>query len=118
MKTTRKLELDYQSEMNAVPEERLWESLAYFLDRVVPVAEKAKVKLAMHPDDPPLSPIRGIGRIMRSVDGFQRLLDMAESEYNGLTLCQGNFSLMMEKRKPPGNPAAWVIPGGGRREAD
>jgi mannonate dehydratase len=84
------------TEHGVVPEERLWENLAYFLKRVVPVAEKAQVKLAMHPDDPPLSPIRGIGRIMRSVENFQRLLDMADSEYNGVTLCQGNFTLMTD----------------------
>lgn len=77
-----------------VPEEQLWDSLAYFLNRVIPVAEKAGVKLAMHPDDPPLSPIRGIGRIMRNVENFQRLLNVCPSESNGITLCQGNFTLM------------------------
>jgi mannonate dehydratase len=54
------------------------------------------VKLAMHPDDPPLSPIRGIGRIMRSVENFQRLLDLYRSPMNGITLCQGNFTLMTD----------------------
>jgi mannonate dehydratase len=43
---------------------------------VVPVAEEAGVRLAMHPDDPPLSPIRGLGRIMRSIENYQRLLDL------------------------------------------
>ena len=43
-----------------------WENLRYFLERTVPVAEKAGVKMAMHPDDPPLSPIRGVARIMYS----------------------------------------------------
>jgi len=84
------------TEYGIVPEERLWENFEYFLTRVLPVAEKAKVKLALHPDDPPLSPIRGIGRIMRSVENFQRVLDLAESEYNGITMCQGNFTLMTE----------------------
>lgn len=79
-----------------VTEERLWQNFETFLNRILPVAEKAKVKLALHPDDPPLSPIRGIGRIIRSVEAFQRVLDMAESEYNGLTLCQGNFTLMTD----------------------
>ncbi len=79
-----------------VGEAILWDSLQYFLDRVLPVAEKAGVQLAMHPDDPPLSPIRGLGRIMRSVDNFQRLLEMAPSPMNGITLCQGNFTLMTD----------------------
>lgn len=77
-------------------EETLWETLEYFLHRVVPVAEQANVKLAMHPDDPPLSPIRGVGRIMRSVDNYQRLLDLVPSPVNGITLCQGNFRLMTD----------------------
>jgi mannonate dehydratase len=79
-----------------VPESQLWESLHWFLERVVPVAESAGVKLAMHPDDPPLSPVRGLGRIMRSVENFQRLLDLVPSPVNGLTLCQGNFTLMTD----------------------
>lgn len=82
------------TEYGEVPEARLWETLAYFLDRVLPVAEAAGVQLALHPDDPPLSPIRGIGRIMRSVEAFQRVLDLRPSPSNGITLCQGNFTLM------------------------
>jgi mannonate dehydratase len=77
-----------------VPEERLWENLHYFLQRVLPVAERAGVRLAMHPDDPPLSPLRGIGRIMRSIDNYQRLIELIPSPSNGVTLCQGNFGLM------------------------
>jgi mannonate dehydratase len=84
------------TEHGPISEEKLWETLEYFLKRVLPVAEKAGVKLAMHPDDPPLSPIRGVGRIMRSVENFQRLLDLAPSPMNGLTLCQGNFTLMTD----------------------
>lgn len=84
------------TEYGEVSENTLWETLQYFLERVIPVAEEANVKLAMHPDDPPLSPIRGISRIMRSVDNYQRLLDMAPSPVNGITLCQGNFALMTE----------------------
>ena len=79
-----------------ISEEKLWETLQHFLDRVLPVAEKWKVKLSMHPDDPPLSPIRGVGRIMRSVDNFQRLMDYSASPMNSITLCQGNFTLMTD----------------------
>jgi mannonate dehydratase len=82
------------TEYGVVSEERLWENLEYFLRRVVPVAEAAGVQLAMHPDDPPLSGIRGLGRIMRSVENFQRLIDTVPSPNSGVTLCQGNFTLM------------------------
>jgi mannonate dehydratase len=80
----------------AVEAERLWDSLRWFLDRACPVAEEAGVTLALHPDDPPLSPIRGIARIMSSVDAFERLLELHPSPANAITLCQGNFALMTD----------------------
>lgn len=88
------------TEHGVVPEERLWENFRYFLERVLPVAEKAKVKLALHPDDPPRTPIRGIGRIMRTVEAFRRAVDLVESECNGITMCQGNFTLMTDDLPP------------------
>ncbi|MFZ6026091.1 MAG: mannonate dehydratase [Chloroflexota bacterium] len=84
------------TEYGIVTEEQLWQNLEYFLKAVVPVAEEAGVQLAMHPDDPPLSPIRGLGRIMRSVENYQRLLDLYPSPVNGIALCQGNFTLMTD----------------------
>ncbi|HUY71331.1 MAG TPA: mannonate dehydratase [Gaiellaceae bacterium] len=77
-------------------EEALWDNLRFFLERIIPVAEEAGVTLAMHPDDPPLSPIRGVPRIMRSVDAFQRLLELHPSPANAITFCQGNFALMTD----------------------
>ena len=77
-----------------VSSERLWESLEYFMRAIVPVAEEVGVKLAMHPDDPPISPIRGIDRILSNPEGFQRLLDLVPSDSNGITFCQGCFSEM------------------------
>ena len=82
------------TEAGIVTEEQLWQGLAYFLEAVVPVAEEAGVRLAMHPDDPPLSPIRGVGRIMTCPDNSQRLIDMVPSPSNGITFCQGCFSEM------------------------
>lgn len=79
-----------------IDEEALWTNLEYFLRRVLPVAERAGVKLSMHPDDPPLSPIRGIGRIMRSIANYRRLLELVPSPMNTITMCQGNFTLMTE----------------------
>jgi mannonate dehydratase len=84
------------TKLGPISEDKLWETLEYFLRAVVPVAERANVRLAMHPDDPPLSPIRGVGRIMRSVGNFQRLVDLVPSDYSGIALCQGNFTLMTD----------------------
>src|SRR5918911_740023 len=84
------------TELGPIGEDELWRNLEYFLKKVIPVAERANVKLAIPPDAPPLSPIRGVGRIMRSVENYQRLLDMVPSPVNGITLCQGNFTLMTD----------------------
>lgn len=72
-------------------DEQMWDNLEYFLRQIVPVAEDAEVKLAMHPDDPPVSPICGLARIMRSVEDFDRLTTLVDSPVNGITLCQGCF---------------------------
>ncbi len=84
------------TQFGSISEAELWQNLEYFLRKVLPVAEKWNVQLAMHPDDPPLSPIRGVARIMRSVDNFQRLLDLIPSPMNGITMCQGNFTLVTD----------------------
>lgn len=75
-------------------DEQMWANFTYFLQRVLPVAEAAKVKLALHPDDPPMSPVRGLARIMRDMEAFKRVIEMAPSVYNGITFCQGNFAAM------------------------
>ena len=79
-----------------ISEEKIWDNLTYFLKRVIPVAEKARVKMALHPDDPPLSPLRGIGRILTSAEAFRRVLQTVPSPANGITFCQANFKLMGE----------------------
>jgi mannonate dehydratase len=79
-----------------VPESQFWDALQYFLERVVPVAERAGVRLALHPDDPPLSPIRGLGRILNSLEALERALQLVPSDANALTFCQGNVALMTD----------------------
>jgi mannonate dehydratase len=85
-----------KADVGDLTEDDLWINLRYFLERVVPVAEEAGVKLAMHPDDPPISPVRGTPRIMRSIEAYDRLLDLVPSPSNGIALCQGNFTLMTD----------------------
>ena len=84
------------TQFGTVSEEKIWANLDYFLKRVIPVAEKAGVKLALHPDDPPLSPLRGIGRILTSARNYRRVLEMVPSPINGITFCQANFKAMGE----------------------
>ena len=85
----------YENEYS-LTEEKLWDNLKYFLGAVVPEAESAGVKLAMHPDDPPIPLVKGTPRIMYSIDNFQQLLDLHPSEMSGIALCQGNFTLMTD----------------------
>jgi mannonate dehydratase len=77
-----------------VDRETMWEALSYFLDAVIPAAERAGVRLGMHPDDPPIPQLRGVPRIMGSADAFRQLLAISQSRANGITFCQGNFALM------------------------
>ncbi|HEV2527675.1 MAG TPA: mannonate dehydratase [Thermomicrobiales bacterium] len=77
-----------------IAESQLWEGLHHFMEQAVPVAEAAGVTLALHPDDPPISPIRGVGRILTSPDNLQRAIDLVPSPINGLTFCQGTIATM------------------------
>ncbi len=70
--------------------ERLWESLAYFLERVIPVAREAGVLMAIHPDDPPW-PIFGLPRIITDGAALERLLRLVETPANGITFCTGSL---------------------------
>lgn len=73
-------------------DEQIWDNLDYFLRRIIPTAEAAGVNLAMHPDDPPLSPMWNLARIMRSVENYDRLFAMHPSPVNGMTFCMGCFA--------------------------
>ena len=84
------------TEYGEFSEETMWKNMEYFLKAVVPEAEKNGIKLALHPDDPPVPKIRGIARIMRTADAFKRLIELYPSPNNGLTLCQGTFATMGE----------------------
>ena len=79
-----------------ISEQQVWDNLTYFLKAVIPVAEKANVKMALHPDDPPLSPLRGIGRILTSAANYRRVMNLVPSPVNGVTFCQANFKAMGE----------------------
>jgi mannonate dehydratase len=73
--------------------EQLWENLAYFLERVIPVAEEAGVLLAIHPDDPPW-PIFGLPRIITDGAALDRVVGLVDSPANGVTLCTGSLAAL------------------------
>jgi len=73
-----------------IDHERMWENLAYFLERVAPVAEEVGVKMAIHPDDPPW-PIFGLPRIITGGDALERVTRLVDSPANGITFCTGSL---------------------------
>jgi mannonate dehydratase len=82
--------------IGAVTAEQLWQRLADFLDEIVPVAEEAGVRLAAHPDDPPMPTIRGAARLVYQPRLYQKLLDLKPSPSNGLEFCLGSLAEMSE----------------------
>jgi mannonate dehydratase len=65
--------------------DEMWRNITYFLKAVVPVAEQSNVRLALHPNDPPVEVSRGSGQIMRTVDGWKHLIEIVDSPSNGIT---------------------------------
>ena len=74
--------------------EEMWDRLTYFLQRVVPAAEEAEVRLACHPCDPPVARMMGEERILASIEGLDRLVETVPSPSNGLNFCQGTVAEM------------------------
>jgi mannonate dehydratase len=77
----------------AVEADEMWERLEWFLRRIVPAAEAAGVKLAMHIQDPPQTPLlKGEARIISDFAGMKKLIELVDSPVNGLNLCQGSLA--------------------------
>jgi mannonate dehydratase len=88
------------TEAGLVSAEAAWERIAYFLKRVVPVAEEYKIRMACHPHDPGMPPgkgFRGVDRVLGSVDGLKRFIEIAPSSYHGLNFCQGTIAEMLAR---------------------
>ena len=79
-----------------ITHEELWRRLAAFLNEVLPVAEAAGVKLAAHPDDPPLPFIRGQPRLVYQPSLYQKLIDLNPSPANQLEFCIGSLAEMTD----------------------
>jgi mannonate dehydratase len=71
----------------------IWANYTYFVKAVLPVAEEAGVKLALHPDDPPLAKMNGVAKLFTHYDGYRRAEEIAGGSRNwGLTFCVGTWS--------------------------
>lgn len=76
--------------------EMLWQRLDGFLQEVVPVAEQAGVRLALHPDDPPMPFMRGQPRLVYQPSLYQKVIDLKPSPANALEFCLGSLAEMTE----------------------
>lgn len=93
-----------------VSADQMWERITYFLERVVPVAEASKVRLACHPHDPLTPPgYKGVEeRVLGSAEGLKKFVSIAESPYHGLNFCQGTIAESLENpREEIGDIIRW-----------
>lgn len=73
-----------------MPPEQYWANMKYFLDAVIPAAERCGIQMAIHPDDPPWS-LFGLPRVITNANNIRRFLSLNDSPYNGITLCTGSL---------------------------
>ena len=74
--------------------DQIWEGMEYLLKNTLPTAVAAGVRIAVHPDDPPIAMQLGFPRILTSIEAFDRLLEIYPSDNIGLLFCQGCFAEM------------------------
>lgn len=88
---------DYVPTDALITEDQLWANYKYFIEAVIPEAEKHNIDLALHPDDPPIANLGGVSRIMSNYDNIKYAINgIVQSRNLGLTFCQANFHTMGE----------------------
>ena len=88
---------DFVPDEFTLTHEQMWDNFTYFVKAAVPYAEKYNIRLALHPDDPPLSTLGGVARIFTSLEAINRGIHTVESENLGVTFCQACYRLMGER---------------------
>ncbi len=78
----------------SISRQKVWENYEYFIKRVIPYAEKYNIKLALHPDDPPLEKLGNVGRIFTNTEAIRKGMSVVDSPMLGLTFCQATYYLM------------------------
>ena len=87
---------DFKPTDKTITKEQLWENYEYFIKAVIPYAEKYNIKLALHPDDPPLEKLGNVERIMTSYNNIEKAINIVDSQNLGVTMCQATFLMMGE----------------------
>ena len=88
---------DFSPTDKKITADELWKNYEYFIKAVIPEAEKFGIKLALHPDDPPIPRLGDVERIMISRENIRRAVnDVVKSDSLGITMCQANYVIMGE----------------------
>ncbi len=87
---------DFKDDGFTLSGEKLWDNYTYFIKAAVPYAEKYGIRLALHPDDPPLPALGGVARLFTSLENIKKGISVVDSPYLGVTFCQGCYKLMGE----------------------
>lgn len=77
-----------------VSDEQLWDRLGWFLREIIPVAEEAGVRMALHPDDPPVDRLRNTARLVNEPHKYERVMQLADSPANTIEFCMGSIQEM------------------------
>ena len=90
-------ERDFSGDGFSISREKLWDSYVYFINAVIPYAEEYGIKLALHPDDPPLETLGGVPRLFTNLEAIKRGISVVDSKNLGVTFCQACYKLMGER---------------------
>lgn len=87
---------DFTPTDKKITQQELWDNYKYFIDAVIPYAEKYNINLALHPDDPPLESLGNVERIMISAGNIEKAMNIKKSKNLGITMCQATYKMMGE----------------------
>lgn len=82
-----------------VDDDKLFENLKYFLEKIMPVCNKYDIKMAIHPDDPAWS-VFGLPRIIINKENILRMMKMVDDPHNGVTFCSGSYGTNLQNDLP------------------
>lgn len=88
--------LKKEEENTMIDSEAVWNNYRYFIEQILPIAEQNRVRMGLHPDDPPIPSLKGYGRIFHNAAGVRKALALSNSPAHGLTFCQANYFAMGE----------------------
>ena len=88
---------DFRPDETSLSHEQMWDNYQYFIKAVIPYAERYDIRLALHPDDPPLPALGGVARIFTCLDAIRRGMQVVPSSHLGVTFCQACYHLMGER---------------------